>query len=37
MDGLTDKQNIPCILQDIVPSSGLGPLPRLQSENLKKM
>ena len=28
-----EGQNIPCILQDIVP---LGPLPCLQSENLRK-
>ena len=32
-DVRTYGQNIPCILQDIVP---LGPLPCLQLENLKK-
>ena len=32
-DGQTDGQNIPCILQDIVP---LGPLPCSQLENLER-
>ena len=33
MDGQMDGQNIPCILQDIVP---LGPLPCSKLENLEK-